>query len=101
VTFTQLGERRREHRVRELLDLTSLRDPAAGVRSAHQHDLPAGVAALAQLVRGRGLDERKTNEGIRAASPAMRVAASRLRTGERHPQATPWHQLKAELGLPD
>ena len=28
-------------------------------------------------------------------------AEQRLRTGERHPQATPWHQLKAELGLPE
>jgi Family of unknown function (DUF6247) len=28
-------------------------------------------------------------------------AQDRLRTGERHPQATPWHQLKAELGLPE
>jgi hypothetical protein len=37
----------------EPLDLPSF----AG--SAHQHDLSAGVAALAQLVRGRGLDERK------------------------------------------
>lgn len=29
----------------------------------------------------------------------MASAQERLRTGERHPQATPWSQLKAELGL--
>src|SRR5689334_15001412 len=28
-------------------------------------------------------------------------ARERLRTGERHPQAMPWNQLKAELGLPE
>jgi Family of unknown function (DUF6247) len=28
-------------------------------------------------------------------------AEQRLRTGERHPQATPWSQLKAELGPPE
>jgi hypothetical protein len=28
-------------------------------------------------------------------------AEERRHTGERHPQATPWHQLKAELGLPE
>jgi hypothetical protein len=28
-------------------------------------------------------------------------AEERLRTGERHPQAMPWSQLKAELGLPE
>ncbi len=28
-------------------------------------------------------------------------AEQRLRTGERHPGAVPWNQLKAELGLPE
>jgi hypothetical protein len=28
-------------------------------------------------------------------------AEERLRTGERHPGAMPWNQLKAELGLPE
>jgi hypothetical protein len=31
----------------------------------------------------------------------MASAEERLRTGERHPQAMPWSQLKAELGLPE
>lgn len=31
----------------------------------------------------------------------MASAEERLRTGERHPRATPWNQLKAELGLPE
>lgn len=30
----------------------------------------------------------------------MASAEERLGTGERHPQAMPWSQLKAELGLP-
>src|SRR4051812_20825841 len=30
----------------------------------------------------------------------MASAEERLRTGERHPGAVPWSQLKAELGLP-
>jgi len=32
---------------------------------------------------------------------AMASAEERLQTGDRHPQAVPWSQLKAELGLPE
>ena len=32
---------------------------------------------------------------------ALASAEHRYRTGERHPEATPWSQLKAELGLPE
>lgn len=28
-------------------------------------------------------------------------AEDRIRSGERHPRAVPWNQLKAELGLPE
>jgi hypothetical protein len=32
---------------------------------------------------------------------ALAAAEERLRTGERHPRAVPWNQLRVELGLPE
>jgi hypothetical protein len=37
--------------------------------------------------------------GAQQYAAVLASAAQRLRTGERHPGAVPWTQLKAELGL--
>jgi hypothetical protein len=42
-----------------------------------------------------------TATGSERYRAVLASADQRLRTGERHPQATPWNQLKAELGLPE
>jgi hypothetical protein len=43
----------------------------------------------------------RTATGPERYRAVMASAEERLRTGERHPQAMPWSQLKAELGLPE
>jgi hypothetical protein len=42
-----------------------------------------------------------TATGPESYRAVLASAEQRLRTGERHPQAMPWSQLKAELGLPE
>ena len=42
-----------------------------------------------------------TATGSERYRAVLASAEQRLRTGERHPQAMPWNQLKAELGLPE
>lgn len=42
-----------------------------------------------------------TSVGSERYEAALTSAEHRLRTGERHPGAVPWNQLKAELGLPE
>jgi hypothetical protein len=41
-----------------------------------------------------------TATGHECHRAVLASAEERLRTGERHPRAAPWNQLRAELGLP-
>lgn len=42
-----------------------------------------------------------SSTGVERYREVLHSAEQRLRTGERHPGAVPWNQLKAELGPPE
>lgn len=67
-------------------------------RATEDLDLAEVLQTLASWRRVAWITTSVGGERYRAA---LASAAHRLQTGKRHPNAVPWNQLKAELGLPE
>jgi len=65
-------------------------------RATRELDL---TEVLATLESWRRVAWVTTATGAESYRAALATAEDRIRTGERHPGAVPWSQLKAELGL--